>query len=188
MIPDTSALPPVEFAFTDAEVKAVYAILSSLQPRLPAHRSLVSALIVPLLLMGGLMAWAAAHNLSSNAFGMLIVLTIISYLAGHFALRYGILGNARQRALKAYKEDPLLQGTRSLSLRDDGLAFTNAVVANLYRYTAITKVETREGFIMVFIGQTAGALMVPIRAFARPTEKEAFVQGLKSRVAAAGMA
>jgi hypothetical protein len=146
MLPDTSALPPVEFAFTDAEVKAVYAILSSLRPRPPAHRSLVSALIVPILLMGGLMAWAAVHNLSSNTFGMLIVLTIISYLAGYFALRYEILSNARLRALKAYKEDPLLRGTRSLSLREDGLAFTSAA------------------------------------------EKEAFVQGLKSRVAAAGKA
>jgi hypothetical protein len=90
--------------------------------------------------------------------------------------------------LTAYREDPLLRGTRSLSLREDGLAFTNAAVANLYRYTAITKVETREGFIMVFIGQTAGALMVPMRAFARPAAEEAFVQGLKSRVAAAGKA
>jgi hypothetical protein len=71
---------------------------------------------------------------------------------GPFALGYEILDNARLRALKAYREDPLLRGTRSLSLREDGLAFTNAAVANLYRYTEITKIETREGFIMVFIG------------------------------------
>ena len=94
MPPDTSALPPVEFAFTDAEVKAVYAILSSLQPRSPAYRSLISAVIVPLLLMGGLMAWAAAHNVSSNTFGMLLILTTISCLAGHFALRFEILRSA----------------------------------------------------------------------------------------------
>jgi hypothetical protein len=188
MPPDTSGLPPVEFAFTDAEVKAVYAILSRMQARSPAYRSLVSAIIVPLLLMGGLMVWAAVHNLSSNTFGMLIILSIISYLAGHFALRYEILRNARIRALKAYKEDPLLRGTRSLALREDGLAFTTPAMANLYRYTAITKVETSEGFIMVCIGQAAGALMVPVRAFARPAEEEVFMQGLKARVAAAGKA
>jgi hypothetical protein len=45
--------------------------------------------------------WAAAHNLSSNTFGMLLILTIISYLAGHFALRFEILRNARIRALNA---------------------------------------------------------------------------------------
>ena len=96
MPPDISALPSVEFDFTDAEVKAVYAILSSLQP---GHRSLVSSVIVPLLLMGGLMAWAAPHDLSSNTFGMLLIPTIISYLACHFALRYEILRNARIRGV-----------------------------------------------------------------------------------------
>ena len=75
----------MEVDFTDAEVKAVYAILSSLQPR---HRSLVTSVIVPLLLMAGLMAWATAHDLSSNTFLVLLILTIIGYLAGQFALRY----------------------------------------------------------------------------------------------------
>jgi len=103
MPPDTSALPSVEFDFTDAEVKAVYAILSSLQPR---QRSLISSVIIPLLLMSGLMAWAAEHNLSSNTFGILLILTTISYLAGQFALRYEIVSNARIRTLTAYKDDP----------------------------------------------------------------------------------
>jgi len=185
MPPGTSALPSVEFDFTDAEAKAVYAILSSLQPR---HRSLVSSVIVPLLLMGGLMAWATAHNLSSNAFGMLLILTIISYLAGLFALHYEILRNARIRTLTAYKYDPLLRGTRSVALREDGLAFATAAVANLYRYTAITKVETRNGFIVVVLGHAAGVIMVPVRAFARPVEEQSFVQDLTSRVSAAGKA
>ena len=75
-----------------------------------------------------------------------------------------------------------------MALREDGLAFTTTAVANLYRYTAITRVETRNGFIMVVMGHATGVIMVPVRAFARPNEEEIFVQDLTSRVSAAGKA
>jgi hypothetical protein len=147
MAPSVSGSRSVEFIFTDAEVKAVHDILLSVQRRQPAYRSLISALIVPAILLGILMAWAAVQQVSSTTFGLLIVLSMSSYLAGYLALRYEIERAAFKRTVQAYKEDPLFQGIRSIALRPDGLAFTTKAMANLYPYTAITDVETHSGLL-----------------------------------------
>ena len=180
-MPQATIARTVTYTLTQPEIIAYGDLVNRRRARSTGRppRSMLSAVYIPLLLGAILIVVRAGHA----DFGPMLVAGTIAYLGGVLGLRHEVLQKYDLRLAECIRTE-LHRGPRHVTLGDATLESSIPGISARLDYSAFIDFEVSRGFILGWLDD-AGAMPVPIRAFASTAEADAFAGEMRSRIAAA---